>query len=116
MSESHASIDENALIENFDYEPNSDDTSFNLPTIETESSVSIFTVTDSGFSSNSSIFTVDTEEEETPLPAIKCWEEVFTLAPEIAREYAEYLEENIIDIPRVFFKLVNDQLDYIRKL
>ena len=115
MSGSHITIDENALIENFDYEPNSDDTSFNIPTIDTDETLSIFTVTDSGVSTDCSILTVSSEEE-TPLPTIKCWEEVFTMTPTIAREYAEYLKDNIIDIPRVFFKLVNDQLDHIRKL
>ena len=114
MSESQGnSIDENAIIENFDYEPNSDDTSFNLPSLDT--TLSIFTVTDSGFTSEDSIISIESEDE-TPLPAIKCWEEVLTLTFNEAWEYAIYLDENIIDIPRVFFKLVNDQLAYIQKL
>ena len=76
------------------------------------SSVTQTSHSDSGIS----IFTVYSEEEEDPLPAIKCWEELYLLNFEEAKEYEEYLEDNIVDIPRVFFKLVNDQLAYIRTL
>ena len=116
MSEiSGISIDENALIENFDYEPNSDDTSFNIPTIDTDSTLSIFTVTDSGITTDNSIISIESDEEQ-PLPAVKCWEEVFTLTIVEAKIYADYLDENYIDIPRIFWKLVNDQLVYIKNL
>jgi hypothetical protein len=116
MSEIHGnSIDENAIIENFDYEPNSDDTSFGIPTMETESALSIFTISDSGISTDLSIETVDSEEEE-PLPAIKGWEEIFTLTIGEAKTYADYLDENYIDIPRIFWKLVNEQIAYIYNL
>ena len=49
---SNSSIDENALIENFDYEPNPDDTSFYLLSLDTDSSVSLFTASDSGLPSS----------------------------------------------------------------
>ena len=88
MSQSSGyTIDENAIIENFDYEQNSDDTSFNIPSLDTDYTESIFTITDSGFTSDFSILTIESEDE-TPLPAIKCWEEVLTLTPNNAQEYA----------------------------
>ena len=129
-----SSFNENNLLEKFDYEPNSDDTSFFLSSFKTESSISIFTVESENSSgdlgtveteitsetrssdSGISIFTVYSDPEDEPLPTIKCWEELFTLTFEKALDYGDYLEDNIIDIPRVFFKLVNDQLAYIRTL
>ena len=115
-----SSVDENAIMENFDFEPNSDDTSFEITSIINEKSPeqSIITI-ESETVFSESIITIDSnsdDEYELAEPEVKSWAEVLTLELPEALLYKEYLCENIVDIPRFLFKKVNDQLFFIENL
>ena len=112
---SNSTVDENALMENFDYEPNSNDTGFSIPSIkesECENNSSVKT------EAQKSIITVESDSEDEFLaeyPQVKQWIDVLQLEATEALAYKKFLWDNIVDIPRVFWKIINDQLFYIEK-
>ena len=112
-----SSVDENALIENFDYEENSDNTSFQIPSIE-ELENSFGSITTVSSDDQNSIITIESDSEDELVietPTVKPWIEVLQFNLTEALSYKNFLYENIVDIPEIFRNIVNDQLYFIEK-